>query len=195
MILLLDAAKAVDSSEWAYLWEILAHCGLGDGFIKWVILLYSVPVARLRINGDLTDTFPLHRGTQQECPLSPLLFALAIEPLAAAIRPSLHIVWFRHGSGEDNVSIYANYTFLYLGEMGASLSHIMSLIARFSALPGFSINRSKSVILPLDVSSQPLPASAHALKIVRSFRYLAVQITVDPMEYLHFHLHPLPKQF
>lgn len=84
-ILSLDAAKAFDSVEWPYLLEILARFGLGSQFIAWVKVLYSGPRARLRINNNLSS-FDLPRGTQQGCPLSPLLFALAVEPLAILIR-------------------------------------------------------------------------------------------------------------
>ncbi len=40
----------------------------------------------VRTNNNYSDYFPLRCGTRQGCPLSPLLFAIAIEPLAVALR-------------------------------------------------------------------------------------------------------------
>lgn len=84
-ILSLDAAKAFDSMEWPYLWEVLNLFGLGKLFIGWVKLLYSAPKATMQVNGSYSDVFSLHRGTRQGCPLYPLLFALLIKLLAVGI--------------------------------------------------------------------------------------------------------------
>lgn len=83
LILSLDAEKAFDCVEWPYLFYSLQRFGLGDHFIRWVRLLYSAPLAAVVTNGH--DNFPLLRGTRRGCPLSPLLFAIAIEPLAQAV--------------------------------------------------------------------------------------------------------------
>ena len=50
--------------------------------------IYTSPLACVCTNNDYSDYFPLNRGTQQGCPLSQLLFAIAIEPLAVALRSS-----------------------------------------------------------------------------------------------------------
>lgn len=91
-ILSLDATKAFDSAEWPYLLEILARFGLGNHFIDWVRVLYSTPRARLCINNTL-----LHGGTRHGCSLSPLLLALAVEPLAILILNTSGVVGFCRG--------------------------------------------------------------------------------------------------
>ncbi|KAI3371517.1 hypothetical protein L3Q82_024104 [Scortum barcoo] len=48
-------------------------------------LLYSHPVASVITNGQQSEFFSLNTGTRQGYSLSPLLFAIAIEPLAAAL--------------------------------------------------------------------------------------------------------------
>lgn len=86
VVVTLDTAKAFDSVEWRYLWRCLEGYGFGPKFIRWVQLLYQHPTARAVANGWPSQMFDLNRGTRQGCPLSPLLYALAAEPLAVSIR-------------------------------------------------------------------------------------------------------------
>lgn len=86
IVVSLDAEKAFDRVEWPYLFSTLETLGLGETFLSWVKLLYDNPLSAVLTNGKILPYFQLHRGTRQECPLSPLLFAIAIEPLAEAIR-------------------------------------------------------------------------------------------------------------
>lgn len=103
-ILSLDAQKAFDMVEWEYLWATLSAFGIGPGFLFWLKILYKDPKARLRINNTMSAIFSLSRGTRQGCHLSPLLFALALESLAAAIRQSEGIVGFRRSGREEKKS-------------------------------------------------------------------------------------------
>lgn len=85
VIVTLDAAKAFDSVEWQYLWQCLLRFGFGPNFIKWLTILYHRPRAKVLANGWISRSFPLSQGMRQGCPISPLLYALVVEPLAIAI--------------------------------------------------------------------------------------------------------------
>ena len=65
---------------------MLRRIGLSPKFLQLVALLYEQPVARICVNGMVSEAFPVGQGTRQECPLSPLLYAVAMEPLAARLR-------------------------------------------------------------------------------------------------------------
>lgn len=43
------------------------------------------------MNNVLSEPFNLERGTHQGCPLSPLLFVIAMEPLAELTRTEIEI--------------------------------------------------------------------------------------------------------
>ena len=86
IVVSLDTEKVFDRVEWEFLFEMMDRFGLGSGFISWLKLLYSSPTASIQTNNVLSPSLPLRRGTRQGCPLSPLLFAIAIEPLAIWLR-------------------------------------------------------------------------------------------------------------
>ncbi len=86
VILSLNAKKAFDQVEWPYLFAMLQKFHTGKKLISWLKILYKKPRAWILTNRILSLSFALFSGTCQVCPLSPLLFALAIEPLAEPFR-------------------------------------------------------------------------------------------------------------
>lgn len=82
LVISLAAEKAFDRIEWPYLLGALSKFNLGDNFIKWISLLYAAPYASVITNSMRSPSFIVRHGCRQGCPVSPLLFALAIEPLA-----------------------------------------------------------------------------------------------------------------
>lgn len=125
----------------------------------------------------LRYTGALERGR----PLSPLPFALTLEPLAARIWASPAIVGFkRDHRTNDVVSLYADDTLLYLGGTQGSLQAVMAPIDGLEVCQDFPQIGTKSVLMPLDPISCPLPECARSVELVSSFRYLGIQITTDP---------------
>ncbi|XP_078542127.1 chromaffin granule amine transporter-like [Lissotriton helveticus] len=82
----LDAEKAFDRVDWNFMFRTLVAFGFAPRFLTMIRANYSAPCSRVIVNGHRSAGFAHTRGTRQGCPLSPLLFALSIEPLAIALR-------------------------------------------------------------------------------------------------------------
>ncbi len=123
--------------------------GLSDTFIKWVRILYNDPQAVVITNGLRSKNFSLQRGNRQGCPLSLLLFAVAIEPLAQAIRQSPTISGIFVGEREHKINLYADDLPLFLTKPNQSVPCVIDTISRFSSFSGYKINFSKSEVMPL----------------------------------------------
>lgn len=112
----LDAHKAFDRVEWRFLQYTLRPFGFGEGFIRWVSGIYSDPRAAVLTNGLVSPFFSLQRGTKQGDPLSPLLFMLFLEPLAATIRINRSIRGVLHSSEEQKMFMYGDDILLLVQE-------------------------------------------------------------------------------
>ncbi|GAM25122.1 hypothetical protein SAMD00019534_082970, partial [Acytostelium subglobosum LB1] len=91
-VTLFDFQKAFDSISHDSIERTLRHVGIPPLMVGLVMALLRGSVARVSVNGILTDALPLDRGTKQGDPLSPTLFVLVIEALAAAINADPSIV-------------------------------------------------------------------------------------------------------
>ena len=85
-ILSLDQEKAFDRVDWDFLFKTLDHMGFGPSFVKWVRLFYNDIRSAILVGGYRSGFFFPSRGVRQGCPLSPLLYVISIEILAAALR-------------------------------------------------------------------------------------------------------------
>lgn len=187
----LDAAKAFDSVEWPFLWAVLKKFGFGPAFVSWIRLFYTTPKARLMVNGQYSPSFALGRGTRQGCPMSPILFALAIEPLAAMIRTSAAVRGFSRGTLEEKIALYADDMLLFLEDTDSSLIAAFEVIKRYGSYSGLTINWSKSVLMPIDGQSMVGRDLGVPLVCSDTFRYLGVEISVDLTRYEKLNLDPI----
>lgn len=105
-----------------------------------VFLLYASPQASVQTNNTRSSYFKLSRGTRQGCPLSPLLFALAIEPLSIALRSLPQFCGISHSGSELKLSLYADDLLLYVSDPMTSIPPILSILERFGSFSGYKIN-------------------------------------------------------
>ena len=90
--------------------------------------IYDKPIANIILNGEKLKTFPLKSGTRQECPLSPLLFNIALEVLATAIREEKEIKGIQIGKEEVKVSLFADDMILYIENPKDTSRKLLELI-------------------------------------------------------------------
>ena len=118
-----------------------------SGFISWIRLLYSAPVASVKTNSEISSPFSL---TRQGCPLSPLLVALAIEPLSIALKSSLVFSGIDRGGMEHRVSLYADDLLLYVQDPVNCVDEIVNLLKLFGTFSGYKLNITKSLCFPVN---------------------------------------------
>lgn len=178
VVISLDAEKAFDRVEWAYLFSSLQQFGFGAGFIYWIRLLYSSPCTSVCTNTQPSGSFPLFRGTRQGCPLSPLLFGTAIEPLSIALKAEEGIKGIQRWGTDHKVSLYADDLLLYIRDPQSSIPRALSVLKSFSEFSGYKLNISKSECYAINQLKVELPPSSIPFSPSNSgFKYLGTAIT------------------
>ena len=86
MIISIDTEKASDKIQYTFMMKTLQKAGIEGTHLNVIKVIYDKPTASLILNDEKLKAFPLKSGTGQGCPISPLLFNIALEVLAIAIR-------------------------------------------------------------------------------------------------------------
>ncbi|MGL4483973.1 MAG: RNA-directed DNA polymerase [Anaerovoracaceae bacterium] len=177
----LDAQRAFDQIEWPYMFATLKRFGFGNKFIQWIKILYANPTASVLTNFTFSASFPLYRGARQGCPLSPYLFALAMEPLAENARQNVEIAPILINKRPQYISLYADYVLLYIAKPELPIPPLLKLLESFNKLSGFTINWDKSELMPLTEDIDQKKLNSIPFKIAHnSFKHLGIIITRKP---------------
>ena len=115
----------------------------GPSFRNWVHTFYHNISRCIVDNGHASEIHPLKRGVRQACPLSGMLFILAVEPLAIKIRTSKSMKGLKKGNKESKVSLYADNTTTLIHDDSSAVA-LFALLDRFSTLFGLRINKLKT---------------------------------------------------
>ncbi|CAI9608046.1 unnamed protein product [Staurois parvus] len=146
-LLALDQAKAFDRVNHEYLWLLLGRYGLQGRFIDWLKTLYNGAESFPLVNGWVGQPFEVGSGVRQGCPLSPLLYAFAIDPFVRRLEgaslcgvplgiagvPPLKVVAYA-----DDVSVIISGT--------EEAQEVVSVIEQYTEASGSKVNHEKSEV-------------------------------------------------
>jgi len=88
-ILKIDLAKAFDRLSWDFLTQALQRLRLHQHFINHIRACFTTASMAILVNGQPTSYFTPKQGIRQGCPLSPFLFAVAINELSIALNNAM----------------------------------------------------------------------------------------------------------
>jgi hypothetical protein len=170
LFLFLDMEKAFDRCSYEYMNKALDALGFGQGFQKYINLMYNVespPQRRIYANGYYSDWFPIKSGVAQGCPLSPLLFLLIAEGLNVALDNETRrkngkkvkaISGIKVGDKRYKLSQYADDTTLLLRNT-TELKYAFRAVKRWGLATGMRENITKREGLALGKYRHPVLAS------------------------------------
>jgi len=142
-IINLDFEKAYDRLEWNFLFKVLEKFNFGANFIKWIKILYSDPQIMIKNNGFLSKSLSISRGIRQGCPVSSLLFVIAIEIMAINIRCDNKIEGFEFNNEIHKISQYADDSTLLISN-DVSIVFALQCINKFCIYSGMKLNVNKT---------------------------------------------------
>lgn len=141
----LDQEKAFDRVDHSYLFNLLKVFGFGESFLNWIQLLYAGASCMVKVGGGLSKPISVQRGIRQGCPLSGLLYSIAIEPLLFNLRKILCGFSIPNVIQNTNVSITAyadDVTVLVSG--GQDITALSEVLHLYEKASSAKVNWAKS---------------------------------------------------
>lgn len=139
----LDQEKAFDRVEHVYLWETLKAFGFSKKCIDIIKVLYSDVESILKVNGGLCTPFKVFRGVRQGCPLSGMLYSLAIEPFLEQVRKNVQGFSVPMFGKSISLSAYADDVLVFVNQPN-DVKVLMSILDDFRKLSSAKVNLEKS---------------------------------------------------
>lgn len=100
--------KAFDRVAHDILFSTLEHVNVGAVILEGVKMSYAKCCTSLIINKKVSESFEVKSSVRQGCPLSPLLFAIYLEPFCLKLIYNQRIRGFRLAASEVRVLSYAD---------------------------------------------------------------------------------------
>ena len=162
MLINSDQPKAFGRVDHRFLGTVLETAEFEPEFRKWIRIMYHNPQAVVQVNGKRSRAFAIERSARQGCPLSPILYVLALELLLRRLRderasPALRGVSFA-GCVGAKFSAYADDITVFVSRR-MNILVVKKAVERYEKVAGAKINFDESEDLWLGAwrSGNPLP--------------------------------------
>ena len=154
--IVLDYEKAFDTLSHAYFREVLDFFGFGENFKKWIGICLQDFYASTSHANNISERFLVGRGARQGDPLSPPIFALAIEIFSIKIRSSQEALPFHMGNQLVKLLLYADDSIIITQQDEGSVRFILDAVGEFFGLSGLKIQVQKCNIFNFGIDGPDL---------------------------------------
>jgi len=170
----LDQEKAFDRVEHQYLLKTLEAFGFTKEFVGKIKILYNDIESILKVNGGLCAPFKVERGVRQGCPLSGMLYSIAIEPLLCKVRENIKGVSLPFSGKTVSLSAYADDVVVLISDQ-KDIDTVVNILNDFKKISSAKVNWAKSEAILVGNWSQGIPKLPHDLSwSTGGFKYLGV---------------------
>ena len=143
----LDQSKAFDRFDHRFLATVLKTAGFKTEFGRWISMMYHNPQTVVQVNRRRSRVFVIERSVRQGCPLSPLLYVLALVPLLCRLRdektnPALSGVPFA-GPLTARVSAFADDITVFVSRH-LDIKAVKKAVGEYKQITGVKVNFDKS---------------------------------------------------
>lgn len=130
------------------------------GTFTWLVKgLMSRAVSKVHINGHSTEEIPITRGVRQGCPLSPLIFALSMQPLMDYLQHQLTTREFEGVKISEELTIchmlFVDNVGIFIPATKHNFKKLQEALKFYKLASGAKLNLVKSIIVPLVLPSIP----------------------------------------
>ena len=145
-----DFKKAFDMLDHTIIWKTLRKLNVSRNIINWIQVMYTNITSQVQINGALSEEILIMRGIRQGCPLSMLLFVIALETLARSLKTDNTI---QSPYNDMGLQQYADDLTTITSDVD---SHMKSRkrLETFCSYSGLEINPKKTYILHENLTQQ-----------------------------------------
>ncbi|KAM7306544.1 uncharacterized protein ISCGN_010247 [Ixodes scapularis] len=143
-MLQLDFEKAFDRVSHQILFRILEHANVRYILLEGLKMAYKNCITSLVVNKRVTESIEIRCSVRQGCPLSPLLFAIFLEPFCLRLLRNDNVRGFKLNTNEVKVLSYADDLAVLCVDQ-ESIREIVKVASSFCAKTGSVINWDKTV--------------------------------------------------
>ena len=180
-----DFTKAFDTISKQFIKDSIEEYGFGPNFQQYIETLLAQTDSSIIHHGWISAPFKVERGIRQGCPLSPLLFVLAVEILAIKIRNSKDIKGITTIARTENaqtenalkIQQFADDTTLYLKDK-EDLGAAINIFQSFATISGLEVNQQKTEAMWLGRNKHS-EHKYYDLKWVKQIKILGIYFRSD----------------
>ena len=175
-IVSLDQEKAFDRVSHSFLHKVMEASNLSGYFREWIRILYDNPCSQVIVNQEMSEAFTLTRSVRQGCSLSPLLYALILEPLLESIRQDPEIKGIEiPGGGKQKIKTFADDTMMVVTE-DKTIGKIIGKFQDFGKASGSKINIEKTCAMNIGPERNRTPRPLN-IKLVSEIKMYGLHFT------------------